>query len=162
MSDGAPSPDELAATVDRVAIDALQRAYADGVTCRRWAAVEALFVPDASVALDLVTRPGMVLASAYDIVTFLESAISDFEFFEFAIVNSHVDLWPEGDRSRATSRMFMCEIRTRRGATARDDAFGLYRDEYRKVDGIWRIAARRYRSVARFPEGVTFGLPDDV
>ena len=162
MSDGAPSADQLAATVDRVAIDALQRAYADGVTCRRWADVAALFVPDASLSLDLVTRPGMVLESPYDIVTFLESAISDFAFFEFAIVNSHVDLWPGGDRSGATARMFMCELRVRRGATARDDAFGLYRDEYRKVDGTWRIAARRYRSVARFPEGATFGLPDDL
>lgn len=157
-----PTPDEIAATVDRVAVDALQRAYADGVTCRRWADVEALFLPDATVSLDLITRPGLVLESSLEIATFLASAIDDFEFFEFAIVNSRVDLWPDGDRSRATSRLFMCELRTRRGSRDRDDAFGLYRDEYRKVDGTWRIAARRYRSVARFPEGVAFGLPDDL
>ncbi len=154
--------DHLVATFDRVAIDALQRAYADGVTCRAWGRVARLFLPDATVVLDLVTRPGRELRGRDEIVGFIAPAVDDFEFFEFAIVNSHVDLWPDGDRSVATSRLFMCELRVRRGERGRDDAFGLYRDTYRKVGGAWRIASRRYRSVARFPEGVSFPLPPEL
>jgi hypothetical protein len=56
----------------------------------------------------------------------------------------------------------MCELRVLRGERQRSDAFGLYRDTYRKLDGGWRIAHRRYRSLARFPDGVIFDLPDDL
>jgi hypothetical protein len=155
-------PDDLAAAVDHGAIDRLQRAYADGVTCRDWDRVAALFLPDATVELDLVTRPGRRLLGADEIVGFIAPAVDDFEFFEFAIVNAHNDLWPDGDRSAATGRVFMCELRVRRGQNVRDDAFGLYRDTYRRTEHGWRIAARRYRSVARFPDGVVLGLPDDL
>lgn len=150
--------DELQATIDHVAIDRLQRAYADGVTTRDWAAVAALFLPEATVSLDLVTRPGRDLLGPDEIVGFIAPAVDDFEFFEFAIVNSHIDLWPGGDRTAATARIFMCELRVPRGQRERSDAFGRYLDTYRKVDGSWRIAARRYRSIARFPDGTVFPL----
>ena len=149
----------LAATVDHVAIDRLQRAYADGVTQRDWDAVAALFLPEATVELDLVTRPGRELRGPDEIVGFIAPAVDDFAFFEFAIVNSRIDLWPDGDRSAATARLFMCELRVRRGERQRDDAFGRYLDTYREVDGAWRIAARRYRSLARFPDAVVHPFP---
>jgi ketosteroid isomerase-like protein len=155
---GRPNDDELAATVDLVAIDRLQRAYADGVTCRDWGRVAGLFLPDATVELDLVTRPGRTLRGPDEIVGFIGPAVDDFEFFEFSIVNSHNELWPDGDRSTATGRIFMCELRVRRGERERSDAFGRYEDAYRRTDDGWRIAARRYRSLARFPEGVVFPL----
>lgn len=154
--------DELAATVDYVAIDRLQRAYADAITCRAWDRAAALFLPTAVVHLDLVTRPGRALHGPDEVVSFIAGAVDAYELFEFVILNSHVDLWPDGDRSRATSRLFMCELRVPRGATARSDAFGLYRDTYQKVAGAWRIADRRYRSLARFPDGGVLGLPDDL
>ena len=155
---GEPTVDDVAAAVDHGAIDRLQRAYADGVTCRDWDRVATLFLPDATVELDLVTRPGRTLRGPEEIVGFIGPAVDDFDFFEFAIVNSHHDLWPGGDRDAAHGRIFMCELRVRRGERERSDAFGRYEDAYRRTPGGWRIAARRYRSIARFPEGVVFPL----
>jgi hypothetical protein len=153
---------ELTRTIDHVAIDRLQRAYADGITRRAWDDVAALFLPEAVVVLDLVDRPARELVGPAEIAAFIAPAVEQFTFFEFVILNSHVDLWPAGDRHQASARVFMCELRVPRGAQERSDAFGLYRDSYRKVDGHWRIAHRRYRSVARFPEGAVFDLPEDL
>lgn len=153
-----PDPIEVAATVDHAAIDRLQRAYADGITCRDWDRVAGLFLTDATVELDLVTRPGRTLRGPAEVVGFIAPAVDDFELFEFAIVNSHNELWPGGDRAVATGRIFMCELRVRRGERERSDAFGRYDDTYRRTDAGWRIASRRYRSIARFPEGVVFPI----
>ena len=150
--------DELSESVDCLAIERVQRAYADGVTRRDWNAVHALFVPDAVVSLDLVTRPPIELSGADALVSFVSGAIERFSFFQFVILNSHIEPWPESDRSAATARVFMCELRQDAGATERNDAFGLYRDRYRKADGRWRIAGRAYRSMARYPAGEVFPL----
>ena len=150
--------DELAVVIDHTAITRLQQAYADGVTRRDWSAVGALFLPDAVVTLDLVTRPPVELAGPEALVAFVSGAIERFAFFEFVILNAHVDLWPDGDRTAATARVFMCELRQDAGETERNDAYGLYRDTYRKVDGSWRIAGRSYRSMARYPSGEVFPL----
>ena len=41
------------------------------------------------------------------------------------------------------------------------EAYGLYRDDYVRRDGDWRIAGRRYRSLARTgPRIESFGIPD--
>ena len=155
--------DELAATVDHVAIDRLQRAYADAITCRAWDRAAALFLPTAVVRLDLVTRPGRALHGPDEVVSFIAGAVDAYELFEFVILNSHVDLWPHGDHDAATARLFMCEIRATTGEgggpATRDDAFGLYRDRYVRTPDGWRIAARQYRSMGRFPSGDVFPLP---
>lgn len=158
--DGGPTADDVAATVDRVAIDALQRGYADGVTARDWDAVRALFLPDATVSLDLVTRPGRELVGVDEIVGFIAPAVERFSFFTFVILNSAVDLWPGGDRGAATSRIHMCELRVPDGQDERDDAYGRYLDTYRRTPDGWRIAERRYRSLARFPDGPVHPRPE--
>ena len=146
-------------TADYVGIVRLQRAYADAVDRRDWAALHALFTPDAVITLDLVTRPGREIVGPQAMGEFIEPAIEKYAFFEFVILNTHVELYPDDDPAAATARVFMCEIRQETGATERDDAFGLYRDRYAKgSDGRWRIAERRYRSMGRFPSGVTFPL----
>ncbi|WP_426570988.1 nuclear transport factor 2 family protein [Aquihabitans sp. McL0605] len=158
---GAPEPidpDRMAETIDHVAVTRLQQAYADGVTRRDWPAVAALFLPDAVVTLDLVTRPPMEHVGPEALTSFVAAAIERFDFFEFVILNAHIELWPGDDRSAATARVFMCELRHDPAEGERSEAFGLYRDTYRKVDGTWRIAARRYRSMARFPAGEVFPL----
>lgn len=150
------------AVADRVAIDHLQRCYADAVTCRDWPALEALFCADATVTLDLVTRPRQIIEGPSALVGFIKGALERYRFFQFVILNSRVDLWPDGDSDAATARLFMCELRHAHGADGRDDAYGLYRDAYRRTEEGWRIASRRYRSLARYPDGEVFGLPDDL
>ena len=144
--------------MDRAAIDDLQRAYADGVTRRDWALVRSLFLPDATVALDLVDRPGRELVGPEAVTGFVAPAIERFTFFEFVILNARTLLWPEGDRSVATSTIFMCELRAEGEPPVRSEAFGRYQDTYRRAGEGWRIAARRYRSIARFPEGIVHPL----
>jgi ketosteroid isomerase-like protein len=154
------SDDELRALVDRSAIADVQAAYADGVTRRDWDAVAALFAPDAVVSLDLVDRPAQELHGGAALAAFVGPAIERFDLFEFVILNSLIALWPDGDRDAATARIFMCELRHAPGE-GRSEAFGRYEDRYeRGRDGTWRIAARRYRSMARFPAGDVFPLPD--
>ncbi|MGB6058766.1 MAG: nuclear transport factor 2 family protein [Microthrixaceae bacterium] len=153
------SDDEVAATVDHVAIDRLQRAYADLVNRRAWDELAGVFDPDISITLDLVSRPTVELVGVQEFASFIGPAMERFGFFEFVILNSYIDLWPGGERSAATARVFMCELRTEVGQTQRSDAFGLYRDRYRKTYDGWRIAERRYQSLAHFPAGDWHPLP---
>ena len=144
-------------TMDYVAIVRLQRAYADVVNRREWAELHQIFTPDATVDLELVTRPPLHMVGPEALGEFVGPAIERFDFFEFVVLNTHVELWPEGDRTAARARVFMCELRQPSGQpsgqTERDDAFGLYRDTYALMDDEWRISARRYRSLGRFPSG---------
>jgi hypothetical protein len=152
---------ELDAFLDHAAIDRLQRAYADGVTMRDWEQVRGLFVADATISLDLVTRPAVQLAGPVALTDFVSSALEPFSFFQFQITNSHIEASAK-DPKAAKARMFMCELRLKHGARTREETFGLYRDTYRKTDEDgyrgWRFASRWYRSVARFPDNEVFPL----
>jgi hypothetical protein len=151
-------PDQPSQTEDHVAITRLQAAYADGITRRDWEQVAGLFLPGASVTLDLVTRPTIELDGSAEVVRFISDALERFSFFQFVTLNAHVELWPEGDQDMATARVFMCELRQAVGEGERNDAFGLYRDTYRRVEDRWLISARSYRSMAHFPSGDVFPL----
>lgn len=157
-----PPADEVAESVDHLGVTRLLSAYADAVTRRDWDTLAGLFLPDCVVHLDLVTRPAQEVVGPDAMAEFVSGAIDRFEFFEFVVLNHHVDLWPGGDRAAATGRVFMCELRQLHGATRRTDAFGRYDDSYAKVDGRWRFAGRRYRTMARWPEGVVFPMIQDI
>jgi ketosteroid isomerase-like protein len=141
-----------------VAIQRLQAAYADAVTRRDWAAVRGQFEPDAVVHIDTRTRDPFALEGPDALVAFIDEAIRRFAFFEFTILNSTVDVG--GDE--ATGRLYICELRTDAEGTW-SEAYGLYRDTYTCRDGAWRIAARRYASLARRGQNGTevFTLPTD-
>lgn len=150
--------DPVAETVDHAAIDRLGRAYADAVDRRDWPALAELFRPDAEVELDLVTAPSRTLVGPEELGRFIGAAVERFAFFELVILNAHVALAPGGDPDVATARLFTCELRQAHGEVARNDVFGLYRDRYERHDGRWWFAQRRYRSLARYPEGAVFPL----
>lgn len=157
MDDASRSTD-LARVADHLAVSRLQVAYADGVTRRDWQFVRGLFRPEAVVALDLVTRPPLAMHGPQAVTDFISAAVEHFDFFEFVILNSLIELWPDGDLCAATARIFMCELRHAPGE-GRSEAFGRYEDRYAKdAEGTWRIADRRYRSMARFPSGEVFPL----
>jgi ketosteroid isomerase-like protein len=141
-----------------VAIHRLQSAYADAVTRRDWSAVRLLFEPDAVVRIDTRTRDPFDLESPDALVEFIEGAMRRFAVFEFTILNATVDV----DGDHATGRLYICELRTDADG-AWSEAYGLYRDTYRRRDGAWRIAGRRYGSMARRgPDGTeAFDLPTD-
>lgn len=152
---------ELDALLDHSSIDRLQRAYADGVSRRDWEQVRGLFLPDATISLDLVTRPAVQLQGPAELTDFVAGAIETFSFFQFVILNSHIEP-SAADPAAAKARMFMCELRLPHDGRKREESYGLYRDTYRKTAdegyGGWRFASRWYRSVARFPSAEVFPL----
>lgn len=153
---------EIEAAADHVAIDRLQRHYADVVNRRAWGELDAVFTSSVQITLELVNRPTVELAGRDDFVAFIEPAMGRFGFFQFVILNSHIELWSGGDRDVATARIFMCELRTGPAGGERSEAFGLYRDRYERTASGWRIGSRRYRSLAHFPAGGWLGLPADL
>lgn len=145
-----------AGTAAVVAIGRLQAAYGDAVTRRAWDEVRALFEPDATVEIDTRTRPVFALVGPDAIADFIETSLDGFTFFEFAILNAVADV----DAGSGTGRVYICELRYD-AAGSWTQAYGLYQDRYARRDGVWRIAGRRYHSLARTgPSIQTFELPD--
>ena len=133
-------------TAAYIAITRVQASYADAVTRRAWADLQPLFAPDAPIHIDTVTRPPFDLVGPTALGEFVGKAIARFEFFEFVILNTVIDITSEHE---ATGRLWMVEIRQERGSGEWSNAFGLYRDTYEQCDGRWRFSERSYRSIAR-------------
>ena len=151
--------DDLQETVDYVAIARLQAAYADTVTRRAWPELATMFLPDAPVRVDTVTNPVVELAGPAQVGNFIGAAIERFEFFEFTILNTHVELYSEGDADRARARLYICELRQDAASGHFSQAFGVYRDGYRRVDGRWWFARRDYQTLARSGRNEVFPVP---
>jgi hypothetical protein len=151
-----PAVDVAQETVDYVAITRLQSAYGDVVNRRAWDEFAGLFLPDAPVHIDTVTNPVVSATGPAELGRFIGGAVERFEFFEFVILNTVVDFFGT-DAARA--RVYMCELRQERESGRFTTAFGLYRDEYARVDGRWWFAKRRYQSLARSGRGEVFPFP---
>ncbi len=157
MSDPA---DDLRDTVDYVAITRLQHAYADVVTRRAWSELDDLFLADAPVRVDTVTNPVIELAGPRQVGDFIGTAVERFEFFEFVPLSTRVELRIGGDVDRAAARLYICELRQDAASGHSTQAFGVYQDDYRRVDGRWWFAQRHYQSLARSGRGEVFAFPE--
>jgi hypothetical protein len=149
--------DDLQQTIDYVGISRLQAAYADVVNRRAWAEFDDLFRADAPVTVDTVTNPVVSLVGPSAVGDFIGGAIERFEFFEFVVLNTVVTI----DGDTATGRVFMCELRQERESGRFTRAFGVYRDDYARVDRKWWFARRRYQSLARSGRGEVFAFPEE-
>ena len=129
-----------------LAIIRLQAAYADVVTRRAWAELEPLFVPGAPIHVDTVSAPVIELEGAKGLGEFVAGAIEQFEFFEFVILNTVVDV---KSATTARGRLYMVELRQDVHSGTWSNAFGVYHDDYVVHDGRWRFAERSYQSLAR-------------
>jgi hypothetical protein len=157
-------PADPSETADRVALSALVAAYADVVNRRAWPELVGLFVEGMPLHLDTVTAAPRELAGAQEVGGFISAAVERFAFFEFVPLSHHIELRAGGDPDVATARLWMCEIRCGAGGGAAagewTTAYGLYRDRYRRVDGVWRFDERWYRSLARTgADGGVFPFP---
>ena len=74
-----------AETPDFVALDRLQRRYADCVSRRSWTELSELFEPDCRVELDLRDRV-LAFEGGGAIADFIDQAIAGFDFFVFSIL----------------------------------------------------------------------------
>lgn len=154
------SPEDTAALL---AVQRLQTAYADAVTRRAWEDVRALFDPGAVVDIDTRSpdRTPIHLDGPDAIAGFIGSAVEKFAFFEVAILNAVADIDdrpPDAsspDDRGADGRVYVSEHRLDHDARW-SQAFGLYQDRYRRHNGRWSIARRRYTSLARRGERTEF------
>jgi hypothetical protein len=109
------------------------------------------------VHIDTRTREPFTLEGPDAIAAFIERSLEGFAFFEFAILNAVAEV----DGDTGTGRVYICELRHDH-AGEWTQAYGLYRDRYVRRAGEWRIAGRRYSSLARTgPRIESFALPDD-
>jgi hypothetical protein len=152
--------DAVREAVDHSAITRVQSAYADVVNRRAWGDFAQLFLPDCTISIDKQSAEPLVLVGPVEIGDFIDRSIEGFEFFEFVILNSHVVLGAGGaGPDRASSRMFMGELRQDRASGHWTNAFGVYHDQYRRVDRRWWFAHRHYQSLARTGRGPVFEFP---
>lgn len=133
---------------DFVAIQRLQASYADIVTRRAWAELKRIFLPDVTLQIDKREGAPLLLQTPEAIGEFIRTSIEPFDFFEFVILNSVVELGSPGT-GRATARMYIAELRQSREGGRRSNVFGLYRDAFIKQGEEWWFEARTYRSAAR-------------
>ena len=131
-------------TIDYIALRRLQNRYADVVTRRAWSELATLFLPDAQVVIDRRNVEPLVLSGPGAVGDFIAGAIAHFDLFEFVVLNTVIDI--DGDAAR--TRLYMWEAR-HDPVSGRSDAFGLYQDEHRRVDGRWWFSGRRYQTLAR-------------
>ena len=152
----------LAEAVHDSGVRRLQHAYADVVNRRAWPEMTHLFLPDASVTLDLRAGVPLRLTGGAEVGEFIAGAIERFEFFEFVILNAHI-VFPDGATAgSAVSRLFMSELRQDRADGRWTTAYGLYHDRYAFDSGRWWFAERRYHSLARTARDLdAFPLPAD-
>ena len=118
-----------------------------------------LFLPDVTIEVDTVSTPARQFAGPHEFTEFVSAACERFDHFQFVILNAIAEVRGE----EAVGRIFMCEIRHDAAEDVWSTAYGLYQDVYRKVDGQWWFADRRYRSLARTgPQAGIFSLPADL
>jgi hypothetical protein len=143
---------------DHVAITRLQSAYADVIDRRAWGELAGLFLPDAVIRIDTVTRDAFEVSGPAQLGEFISGAIERFSFFEFVILNSRTNLSLDGDADRAAARIFMCEVRLESASGEWSTAYGVYHDRYVRTTDGWRFARRDYQSLAR-TTGEVFDFP---
>ena len=133
-------------TAAYVAITRLQASYADVVTRRAWDELEPLFEPEARVHIAPAGREPIDVIGPRALGEFIAAAVERFEFFQFVPLNTVIELGADGT---AIGRLYLLEVRQERDTHEWSQAFGLYEDGYAQRDGVWRFAARSYRSLAR-------------
>lgn len=153
----------LAEALDYLEIRRVQNRYADIVTRRAWPELHEIMEPACRLSLNLGDSR-MSFDGPGAIGDFIGEQLEQFSFFEFVILNTVMDI--DSGSGEAAARMYMQELRQNVSDGRRTNAFGVYHDRFRRHDGCWWIAERRYgsfsRTVAAGPENeqVVFPLPE--
>lgn len=140
-------PTRLEDAIDHSEIRRLQDAYADVVSRRQWAELADLFRPDTALDLDLREQT-MQFIGPEAVGTFIGTSLQQFEFFQFGILGTRIELRHEGNPDHAFARMYMTELRqTHSGHWSQ--IYGVYHDRFARIDGRWWFTHRTYHSLAR-------------
>ena len=115
------------------------------------------------ILLDLHSRT-LSFTGPEEIGEFINELIKPFDFFQFVIRNSVIDIGNEG--SDATGRLWMSELRHVRETGQWSTIFGVYHDQYLLTDKGWRISSRQYHTLAllshALDDSAFFDFPENL
>jgi hypothetical protein len=141
--------DVMQETIDYIAVNRLQTAYADIATRRAWDELDEIFVADIPISINLRDRDAYEFEDRDAFREFVSAAVDRFEFFEFVILNTRVYLNYEGNRDAAVARMYMSELRQDHAERRWSVVYGVYHDQFHRLDDRWWFVSRNYSSLAR-------------
>jgi hypothetical protein len=157
-------PDLPQETIDYIAVNRLQHAYADIATRRAWAELDEIFIPDIPISIDLRDREPYVFDDRDAFREFVSAAVDRFEFFEFVLLNTRVYLEHQGNPDAAVARMYMSELRQDHAERRWSAVYGVYHDTFHRISGQWWFVSRNYSSLGRPAdrdiEAFTFPSPE--
>lgn len=162
-TDARSTEERLAEALDYLDIRRTQNRYADIVTRRAWAELHEIMRPTCSLELNLGDQE-MRFDGPDAIGGFIGESLTQFEFFEFVILNTVIEV--DVAAGVAGARMYMQELRQNVSDGRRTNAYGVYHDRFERLDGKWWLARRRYGSFSRTAvpgpehEQVVFPLPE--
>lgn len=139
-----PVDDGLAA---ELAIDRLLRTYADISTRRAWPEFAAIATPDARFSFDTRAGDPIEMVGTAQFAAFGAAATERFAFYEYVPLNFVVDVDPGGT---ARGRAYQFEIGQDGETGEVHNFYGMYHDDYARVDGTWLFTRRQYVSLARW------------
>jgi len=131
---------------DDAALLRLQHAYADVVNRQAFAELAELFVPDIMLVMELPGRTKEILGPAA-FGAYVAERIAHLEFFQFVVTNAVAAVDPAAP-DRASGRVWFHELHQDREHHRLLCLYGLYRDEYARIDGRWWFTHRRFAPLA--------------
>jgi hypothetical protein len=139
-----------------LAIQRLQRAYADIATRNAWSEVGSLTTPDARFTFDTHSGTVFEVKGPAEFAAFGSQMNQRFRFYEYVPLNFVVTIGTDGT---ARGRSYSLEV-AEDGETGKwNEFFGVYDDEYAVFEGTWRFARRQYRTYGRRTDGRLEAFP---
>jgi hypothetical protein len=143
-------------TVAYIAIQRLQRAYADVSTRHAWDEVASLATPDARFSFDTYTGKTFEIDGPVAFAEFGAKMTGTFSFYEYIPLNFVVDIHPDGT---AQGHTYSLEVSEDRESGDWVDVYGVYSDQYAIFEGSWRFSRRHYRTYGRRAAGRLQAFP---
>jgi hypothetical protein len=133
-----------------LAIQRLQRAYADIATRGAWDEFASIATPDARFTFDIGTEQVIEIDGPDELAAFGVRANERFSFYLYVPVNFVATVGGDGT---ARGRSYSHEVAEERESGDWVEFYGTYEDEYAVHEGTWRFARRHYRTYGRVTPG---------
>jgi hypothetical protein len=155
---------ELRDVIDETNIRRLHAAYVDAVNRAAWSEFHNLFLPDVELTVARGSSAPDTVVGPDAIGQLIGGYIAKYDFLVQVITNARIELRYRGDPDQAFARLFIAEFRQWTETGRYLESAGVYHDQYRRVDGTWFFARRRYdRLYVTAPAALeTHPFPSDI
>jgi hypothetical protein len=130
-----------------IAIDRLQRAYADVASRSAWSEAPRLMTPDAHITFDTRVQPPFEIDGAVAFGAFGDKMKGVMDFYEYIPLNFVVDI--NAADGTARGRTYSLEVGRLVASDEWVEFYGTYDDDYAVHDGAWKFSRRHYRTYGR-------------